>query len=238
MKPEQLRRRWDDRAVADARFHIRADRNDWTDEAFLAAGETDVAHFVDPVLDQLPGRARAVDIGCGLGRLTRALATRFDDVDGVDISPEMIARAKAFAPPAPPNVAWTVCPGDGSLPIASDSVDFAFSYLVFQHLPTASAIGDYLTEVARILRRDGVARVQVNGARRRLHDRLSVGVERSDRMPLLHRKPRCKLDPHNHMGVVLTDGGARRLTRRAGLEVLAVDGAGTAELWLTARRGR
>lgn len=33
MNAEELRRRWDERAAADARFHIRADRSDWTDEA-------------------------------------------------------------------------------------------------------------------------------------------------------------------------------------------------------------
>ncbi len=236
MSADAVRRRWDERAIEDARYFIKADRRDWTDEDFLISGETDVQAFVDPMLHLVPGRDRALDLGCGLGRLSRALATRFAEVDAVDISPEMIERARRYAPPVPPNVHFERCAGDGTLALGTATIDLAFSYLVLQHLPDGRAVRHYLAELARVLRPDGIAHLQVNGARRRFRDRLSVGSAASDRMPLVHRKPRLRLDPHNHMGVVLSEQQARRWARRAGLSVLGVSGVGALEMWLTLQR--
>lgn len=238
MRPERLRRRWDHRAVEDARFYIKADRSDWTDEEFLASGEADVARFVDPVLDLAPARGVALDIGCGLGRLSRAMASRFESVEAVDISQEMIARAEAFSPPSPANLVFSVCEGDGSLPNRTKSIDFAFSYLVFQHLPSVALMRSSLHDLARVLVPRGIARLQFNGRHRSLADRCSVGIVPSDRVPVVHRKPRLRVDPHDHMGAVLTARRAGRMAHRAGLDVLAIEGAGSAELWLTLRAPR
>lgn len=236
MNADELRRRWDERAADDARFHIRADRTDWTDEAFLASGEADVARFADPALALLAGREVALDLGCGLGRLSRALASRFDRVEAVDISPEMVQRAQELAPPPPGNVRFLLCPGDGTLPLDDGSVDFAFSYLVFQHLPGTQLVRSYVGDLARVLRPGGVGRIQLNGRRRPLRERLSVGVVASDRVPAVHRKLRCKVDPHDHMGAVVTSAQARRMADAAGLDLLSLDGEGTTAQWLTLRR--
>ena len=40
-------------------------------------------------------RRSALDFGCGIGRLSQALAEHFDQVYGVDISPKMIELARA-----------------------------------------------------------------------------------------------------------------------------------------------
>lgn len=236
MRTDAVRRRWDDRAGEDARYYIKADRRDWTDDDFLASGEVDVATHVDPVLRLAPSTGRALDLGCGLGRLSRALARRFDEVAGVDISPEMVERARAFAPPVPGNVHYAVCAGDGGLPVPDATVDLAFSYLVFQHLPDRRAVRRYLVELARVLRPGGIAQLQVNGVRRPLSERLSIGVVASDRVPIVRRKPRVRLDPHDHMGVVLSEAQARRWARRAGLVVVGLTGAGSLELWLTLQK--
>ena len=37
-----------------------------------------------------------VEIGCGAGRMTFALAKRFGEVQGVDISSEMVQRAEGL----------------------------------------------------------------------------------------------------------------------------------------------
>ena len=39
---------------------------------------------------------RALDFGCGVGRLTQALARRFDTVVGVDVSPQMVRLANSI----------------------------------------------------------------------------------------------------------------------------------------------
>ncbi|GGZ46526.1 methyltransferase [Streptomyces inusitatus] len=59
------------------------------------------AHYHPLVLDALPpGCATALDIGCGEGLLARRLARRVPSVTGVDLSGEMIARARDTGPPS------------------------------------------------------------------------------------------------------------------------------------------
>ena len=41
-------------------------------------------------------RRRALDFGCGVGRLTQALVRYFDEVCGVDIAPSMIEWARKY----------------------------------------------------------------------------------------------------------------------------------------------
>lgn len=232
---EELRQRWIERSGEERLFFIKADRHDWTDADFLASGEEDVAREVDPSLGLLPvpaADATALDIGCGVGRLSRALATRFASVEGIDISPPMVAEAGRFAPPVPANVRYQVCAGDGSIPLADATVDFAFSFLVLQHLPTEALVAAYLRSLGRVLRPGGVARLQVNGHRRPLRQRVQVRLDASDRVPLLHRKPHVGLDPHSTMGVVLTERQCRRSAAAAGLDLVALSGLGTEHTWL------
>lgn len=236
---ERLRDRWIERSGDGRLFHINADRTDWTDEAFLESGEVDVAREVDPWLPRLPrpaAESTSLDVGCGVGRLSRALADRFARVEGIDISPPMVVEAGRLAPPVPAGIRYQVCTGDGSVPLDDQTVDLAFSFLVFQHLPTVRLVQAYLSEAARVLVPGGLARVQVNGHRRTWGQRLSVGIEASDKVPLLHRKPRLKVDPHSTMGVVFSEQGARRLAAGAGLELLELTGVGTQHCWLLLRR--
>lgn len=238
---ERLRARWVERSGDDRLFYINADRTDWTDEDFLASGELDVAREVDPHLHLLPRPAResvALDVGSGVGRLTRALATRFARVEGIDISPRMVEEARGFAPPVPESVRYQVCDGGGSIPLDDGAVDFAFSFLVLQHVPSARLVRRYLQEVGRVLVPGGIARLQVNGRRRPLRARVVVGLVGSERVPLVHRKPRVKLDPHSTMGVVLSGRDARRLVGGAGLELCSLEGEGQQHQWLLVRRPR
>ena len=65
-------------------------------EEFFATGEAEFAH-VSRVAETLgrPGRrGRALDFGCGVGRLTRALGERFESAIGVDISAGMVEQAR------------------------------------------------------------------------------------------------------------------------------------------------
>lgn len=53
-----------------------------------------------------PGRARALDLGCGPGKLTIGLAERFAEVVAVDPSAAMIAAARAAARDRHRNIRW------------------------------------------------------------------------------------------------------------------------------------
>jgi SAM-dependent methyltransferase len=152
---------WNARAEADAVFYVESHHA--TDEAgFYARGEERAAVFLDPVLS-LPGRRIArghvLEIGCGLGRFSRALARRFEAVTAVDVSDVMVARARA-ANTAFPNIAFRATDGE-TLPVPDGSVDFAFSYEVFQHMPSHAVIRANLRELGRVLRRGGLAMIHL-----------------------------------------------------------------------------
>ena len=61
-----------------------------------------------------PAPARVADLGCGTGTLSVLLAAEGYDVHGIDLSPEMVARAEAKAAEA--GVAATFAVGDASDP--------------------------------------------------------------------------------------------------------------------------
>jgi SAM-dependent methyltransferase len=80
------------------------------------------------------GRGRILDHGCGVGRLTFALAREFESVVAVDVSPSMLAEAAANAERfGAQNV--TFAPVDATLSNASGEFDFVNSYMVLQHVP-------------------------------------------------------------------------------------------------------
>src|SRR5829696_4110067 len=68
----------------------------WDVEAFFSTGRADALRFIADLTRIAPdaGRLRALDFGCGVGRITRTLADHFESVDGVDVARSMIARAR------------------------------------------------------------------------------------------------------------------------------------------------
>jgi SAM-dependent methyltransferase len=126
-------------------------------EQFVASGEPLVAAALDWAAP-LPGHERALEIGCGVGRFTTALARRFDRVDAVDVSPTMIALAGRLGLPA--NAHLHVGTGRDLAGLPDAAFDLAFSHLVFQHIADRTAIASYLRELARTLAPGGVAVLQ------------------------------------------------------------------------------
>jgi SAM-dependent methyltransferase len=155
----RMRGDWDRRAVEDHKVHIAAGHAG-SDEEFLASGEQDLTEIVlDGVT--LGANAEALEIGCGVGRLLLPLSKRVAVAHGVDISPVMVRKSKEFCGSAP-NVRTEIT--DGTLSHLPDtSLDFVFSFIVFQHIPERKPIRRYVEEAARVLRPGGVFRFQVDG---------------------------------------------------------------------------
>jgi len=112
----------------------------WDEEEFYAVGRRKVRKLMKR-LDELrvPERsARALDFGCGAGRLTLPLADRFEKVVGVDIAPSMLALARTRAAGRPGIEFRLDDTGDQSL-LAGESFDLVYSGLVLQHLPSVAA---------------------------------------------------------------------------------------------------
>jgi len=136
----------------------------------LAAGETAV-YVGDPAtgvselaglfgrLDGDPRGGTCVEVGCGPGRMTGALAERFDRVVAVDVSPAMLERARAAV--TAPNVRFVTVSGERLDGVGDAVADTLVCYLVLQHLPAREVVDGYFREFARVLAPDGDAYVQI-----------------------------------------------------------------------------
>lgn len=133
----------------------------WDVDAFFATGRAEVERVwaTLPVDGRPAGRRVALDFGCGVGRLTRALAEHFDEVIGVDVSAPMVDRAREFAQ-GNPRLSFVLNPRDDLSFVADGAVDLVYSSLVLQHLSRPLATR-YLAEFVRVLAADGAAVVQV-----------------------------------------------------------------------------
>ncbi|WP_052730499.1 class I SAM-dependent methyltransferase [Sphingomonas sp. SRS2] len=144
---------WEKLAKADPLFHIASvkgmEGGKWEHEAFFAKGET----YVGVIDEYFTGKGSALDIGCGAGRISRALAKRFDHVTGVDVAPTMVKLASEMCADVK-NAEFKV--GEGvRLPAADHSMDAVVSFQVLQHIDR-SAIPGLLQECYRIKKPGGV----------------------------------------------------------------------------------
>lgn len=106
-------------------------------QKFFASGEEHIETILSIVHDRLDpdfAPTRALDFGCGVGRLLIPLAARCDAVTGVDVSPSMLAEARRNCEAAgATNVEFLL--GDDDLSAVGGPFDFVHSYIVLQHIP-------------------------------------------------------------------------------------------------------
>lgn len=158
--PERQRNQWEKLGERDPYWAVLSDPamkdGKWDRNAFFASGEQEI----DAVLSTLTGlgislaQSLALDFGCGVGRLSRALARDFDSVVALDISSSMLAEARS-ANADFSNIEFLQNTAPDLAIIASDSVDFIYSNIVLQHLPADNQL-TYIAEFCRVLRPGGV----------------------------------------------------------------------------------
>ncbi|MBU0975411.1 methyltransferase domain-containing protein [Patescibacteria group bacterium] len=167
-KIKNMYRDWNSRALTNAYHWVFSSKKDWDKEEYYRQGDEDIERIVLPFLNKqglTNDRIKeldVLDIGCGTGRLSRALAKHCKQVTGIDISDEMLKKAKEDNADIN-NIKFVLTNGSDLGAVDSNSLDFCFSYLVFQHIPRQSIIESYLNEIHRILKNDGVALLQFRG---------------------------------------------------------------------------
>jgi cyclopropane fatty-acyl-phospholipid synthase-like methyltransferase len=135
--------------------------NRWNVEEFFKSGEAEIAAIEQYCanLHRPENRNVALDFGCGVGRLTRALSSRYANVIGVDISSSMIGRARELH--ADLTNARFVENVQPDLRFVDDtSVDFIYSVITLHHMPAALQ-QNYIGEFMRILSPRGFAVFQI-----------------------------------------------------------------------------
>lgn len=210
---EKMRADWDERARENARYYVNTAREDWTDEEFFASGEQTVREEILTDMTNIcqgkdPGAMRVLEIGCGAGRVTRALSGLFGEVVGVDVSGEMVARAAAALLDRPNARALQNNGMDLSV-LGDAEFDFAFSSIVFQHIPSYEVIRSYVREVHRALRPGALFKFQVQGD-------ATLATSPDD----------------TWLGVPFSDEQAVRLAEECGFEPRHRHGQGTQYFWL------
>ena len=210
---QKMQRDWDQRARENARYYVNTAREDWTDEEFFRSGERTVSEEILTDMTNIcqgkdPREMSVLEIGCGAGRVTRALARLFGTVHAVDISGEMVRQAGAALRDHPHAHVYQNSGAD--LQVLGDvRVDFAFSSIVFQHIPSREVIWSYVREVHRLLRPGGLFKFQVQGD-------VSVASSPDD----------------TWLGVPFSDAQAVDMAQSCGFEPRYRHGAGTQYFWL------
>jgi len=159
----QSERFWDERARENALYFVdnELDYENPDAESFWRRGEVVVERMLGSVGLTIGPDEKVADIGCGVGRLARALATRAGHVYGIDVSSEMVELAKAHNPELA-DVEWLHGDGCSLQPLEDASVDGCFSHVVFQHIPDPQITLGYVREMGRVLRPGGWALFQVS----------------------------------------------------------------------------
>jgi len=158
--------------------------NRWDPEAFFERGRQEI----DTALQQLrelgldPARGRALDFGCGVGRLTQALCEHFDAVTGVDISATMVTAAERYNRHGS-RCRYLVNTTADLAQLNGSEFDFIYSNIALQHSPP-DASGRYIAEFFRLLKPGGIARFQIPSGPRHEPGSWSEKVYRLRRGPL------------------------------------------------------
>ena len=151
---------WDQHAASDPLWAVLAfpDKRGgrWTLPEFMKSGEREIALLFHRLAElQLPAPSRrALDFGCGVGRLTQALARRHERVLGADISPVMIDVARRLS--RYPDRAEYICTAETGLEtLRAESFQLIYSNIVLQHVPPDVSV-QYLGEFFRLLEPNGL----------------------------------------------------------------------------------
>jgi len=155
MNLKEVQKNWDKFGKTDPLWSILTDPakkgNKWNVDEFFKTGIDEISGVMDylKTLNIIFYTKKALDFGCGVGRLTQALAFYFDEVYGIDIAPSMIELAKKFNKYSD-RCFYYVNNNNDIRQFDDNSFDFIYSYIVLQHIEP-KYIKEYIKEFLRIM---------------------------------------------------------------------------------------
>ena len=160
MELKELQRNWNQLGKRDPLWAILMwnDKKDnkWDPDEFFETGKQEIKDVMQYVakLGLLQQRGRALDFGCGAGRLTQALATYFEAVVGIDIAPSMVKLAKRYNRFGA-RCLYYVNDADNLRVFPDQEFHFIYSNIVLQHM-RPDYVKSYIREFLRVLKPQGV----------------------------------------------------------------------------------
>jgi SAM-dependent methyltransferase len=219
-----MSRFWNRRAREDAFYFVdnRLRYRDPDVERFWEEGEAALDTLLDSAGKEVRAGDSVVDIGCGVGRLSRPLAARASQVWAVEVSEKMLELARHYNPSLD-NVHWLLGDGDSLHGIDDESVDGIVSLVVFQHIPYPEVVMSYVREMGRVLKPGGWAAFHVSNDPS-VHR--PPGLVARARGALSRKRPSGQSDAA-WLGSAVDLDELRRVADASGLEIDRVHGEGT-----------
>ena len=169
MRFAALRRHWDRLGREDPYWAVLTDPakrgGRWDPEEFFRSGAAEIESVLSRASNRglVPLRRRALDFGCGAGRLTQALAAHFDRADGVDISASMLETAQRHNR-YPDRCQYHLNTAPDLSLFPDGTFDFVYTTLVLQHMAPQHSTR-YVGELVRVLAPEGLLVFQLPSAR-------------------------------------------------------------------------
>ncbi|NOT62453.1 MAG: class I SAM-dependent methyltransferase [Acidobacteria bacterium] len=215
----EMKRDWNERAERNAKWYINTYKLEQTDEEFDESAREDLRANFFAVLPALtwrrnPKQLRLLEIGCGVGRMSRHFANVYGEVHGVDVSGEMIRQARERLKDLP-NAHFHETSGVDFQAFPDDHFDTIYSAYVFQHVPARDAIVSNIRDAYRTLARGGVFMYGASA---------------------IHNAEFEAIPKNTWTGASFGEADSRALARELGAQVIRVIGDGTQYCWTTLRK--
>ena len=163
---EELEKNWNELASRDPLWAIliwpEKYGNKWQLDEFFANGEKEIREIIQHLKSshQDLSFGKALDFGCGVGRLTQALAHYFQNVTGVDVSPQMIELASKYDRAGPERCAYAVNKNPNLSMFKDGIFDLVYSNITLQHMDKQLCKG-YIREFLRVVSPKGIVIFQL-----------------------------------------------------------------------------
>jgi 2-polyprenyl-3-methyl-5-hydroxy-6-metoxy-1,4-benzoquinol methylase len=158
---------WERNAKLDPFFAILGSKDckhgRWDIDEFFRTGRAEIDltfRHLEKIGAQPATNGRFLDVGCGVGRLSRALILRFPRGVAIDISSRMIKLAEYYSTNDPVKVEYITNKGEDLSQIKSASISFLYCHLVLQHMPNELE-ARFIGEFCRVLEPGGIAAFQI-----------------------------------------------------------------------------
>jgi SAM-dependent methyltransferase len=225
---------WDERAKEDAFYFVDnriGYRDPEAESRFWAGGVEDLDNLLGATEIEVRVSDHVVEIGCGVGRLTRVLSERGASVKALDVSAEMLEQARAHNGTLT-NVEWVHGDGVSLAGIPDGGADLVVSHVVFQHIPDPAITLGYIREIGRVLKPGGVAGFQVSNDKTVHRPRSGLG----DRLrAALGRAPKGQTH-EAWLGSAVEVDDVRAAAADGGMEIEKLVGEGTQYMLVRLRR--
>jgi ubiquinone/menaquinone biosynthesis C-methylase UbiE len=157
--------KWEKLAKENANYYVWSESESASESKYRKSGNINVKKLIlkDPLIRAM-GRKKSLnflEIGCGNGRMTEFIAKKFAQVFAVDISHEMLNQARKRLNKLV-NVHYLESNGN-IFEIEKNSIDVAFSFIVFQHMPEEKMVEDNFSLIRDALKPQGLFKVQLRG---------------------------------------------------------------------------